>query len=199
MQSIKALSSSHTASPEGAGSAEQAGMGHSQDRWPQVTKGMSHSDFSVIKYDISVIKAEGRRRKGHIWNDCLATSLLCMMKLCFLGYGWTPAACEKREINSLFYFACVCMAFILPVKLPLSVPISFLPFTPFFCPFPTEGGSVPGCVGLSCLLGPIHSNSSINSSAVDALCLWPCPSALAVSSLVLLHLLPKGNQSCTQW
>lgn len=54
------------------------------------------------------------------------------MKLCSLGYGRTLAAHGKGGMNSLVYFPCVYMAFILPVKLPLSEPMDFLPFTLLF-------------------------------------------------------------------
>lgn len=110
-------------SPARAVSAHQVRMGHSQDSWP---KGCP-TPWYLSK------KSWGEKEEGGKFG------IIVLPSHCYIWWNfalWDMAehllAHGRGRMNSLFYFPCVCMAFILPVKLPLSEPMNFLPSTFLF-------------------------------------------------------------------
>ena len=125
---------------EEAGGGQEAGRGHSQDSWPQLTKGI----FQTIGCHAQHIKlgAEvGRGGCSEWWR--LPSQVTVRRDGALLSWRWLNTCLPMGSGEWIPCFASlVCVTFAVPIKLSLSQPTSFLIFTlPIFSPIPLGGVS----------------------------------------------------------
>lgn len=105
---------SHLLTSKWPGGVHKSERGHSQDSWPQMTKGYPIL-YNIMVTNKTWVKEEERRNFPRKW--CFPKSPSCVMQLCFPGDGLPRGSDESN------------LAFAVPIKLPLSQFKIFLPFT----------------------------------------------------------------------
>lgn len=145
---------SHRPACEQAAGAQSLGKGHSQESWPQLTRGIFHTMWCLAQQ----YKLDERRREaggGCLELRHLSSQVTAMhheilfswkwLNICLLmgSKEWMFILYSLHTLCLLYLFCFICFFF--------SQPTSFLSFTFQFC-YPSCWGQVSeGCVGLSCL------------------------------------------------
>ena len=102
----------------------------------------------------------------------------------FLGMAGSMPG-DRKEWMNFFFCLLACLAFALPIKLPLSQSLSFLTFTlPTLSPIPPGWKWVSGCLVLSGWLGVNH-NTTRMCWAAEWHHVWQSPDTVLVSGQCL--------------
>ena len=142
---------------------KEAGREHSWDSWPHLTKGMFQAVWHLFSN-----KARGEAGQG---GCCLGTGwalvggwwaivfnyITCLAWVLFLSLCFFFLIIFKYfPFNYIFYY----YIFISIIKMFLSQPVSFLPFTLLILsPYPAGEEGASGCVVFSCWLGLNHAST----------------------------------------
>lgn len=125
-----------------AGDAGQCGRGHSQDNWPQITRGIFHTIWHHVQHITWEKKKKGREIRSD--NVCLPKSPLYVMEPWFPEDGWTPA-CSGEGVNEFVFWLCMSMQLLLYLLKILSLNPQVFLLLPFIPPRENEQTAV-GCL-----------------------------------------------------
>lgn len=138
--------------------------GHSQNSWPQVTKGIPQTMWCR--------SLRGKDKEGgdiQLWD--LSSQISVTHEEALLSWGQLNICLVMERSEWTTYFALLaCRAFVLPIKLFLSQSTSFLAFAlPILTP--SHWGRVSSCVGLSCWLSEPTTGNKNNWLLTMVFCL----------------------------
>ena len=141
---------------EQPGGAPGTERGHSQDSWPQLAKGISHT----VRRRAQQIKLVEEGKGGHSEWWHLSSQVAFTWDGALLSWRWLNSCLPAGSSEWVPYFSSVaCTAFAFPIKLPWSIHEVSHFYPSDSLPPPTAGERASGCLGFSCWLGLKHDRS----------------------------------------